>query len=86
MDPNAKKTALRMIPYGLFVLTAAKGARLARDFAQIDWAGGATGSAGQPVPQQLHAREVVILTRGDDVADDLCQLHISLRRPPRRRR
>jgi flavin reductase (DIM6/NTAB) family NADH-FMN oxidoreductase RutF len=25
MDPNAKKTALRMIPYGLFVLTAAKG-------------------------------------------------------------
>jgi flavin reductase (DIM6/NTAB) family NADH-FMN oxidoreductase RutF len=22
MDPNAKKTALRMIPYGLFVLTA----------------------------------------------------------------
>ena len=23
MDPNAKKTALRMIPYGLFVLTAA---------------------------------------------------------------
>ena len=24
MDPNAKKTALRMIPYGLFVLTAAK--------------------------------------------------------------
>ena len=25
MDPNAKKTALRMIPYGLFVLTAAEG-------------------------------------------------------------
>jgi flavin reductase (DIM6/NTAB) family NADH-FMN oxidoreductase RutF len=24
MDPNVKKTALRMIPYGLFVLTAAK--------------------------------------------------------------
>ena len=24
MDPNAKKTALRMIPYGLYVLTAAK--------------------------------------------------------------
>jgi len=23
MDPNAKKTALRMIPYGLYVLTAA---------------------------------------------------------------
>ena len=22
MDPNAKKTALRMIPYGLYVLTA----------------------------------------------------------------
>jgi flavin reductase (DIM6/NTAB) family NADH-FMN oxidoreductase RutF len=28
MDPNAKKTALRMIPYGLFVLTAAKGDRV----------------------------------------------------------
>ncbi|HEY7365942.1 MAG TPA: flavin reductase family protein [Methylomirabilota bacterium] len=25
MDPNAKKTALRMIPYGLYVLTAAHG-------------------------------------------------------------
>src|SRR5207245_11710169 len=24
MDPNAKKTTLRMIPYGLYVLTAAK--------------------------------------------------------------
>src|SRR2546425_7116880 len=24
MDPNAKKTALRMIPYGLYVLTAGK--------------------------------------------------------------
>ncbi len=24
MDPNAKKTALRMIPYGLYVLTAAR--------------------------------------------------------------
>ena len=23
MDPNAKKTTLRMIPYGLYVLTAA---------------------------------------------------------------
>src|SRR5919204_5802706 len=30
MDPNAKKTALRMIPYGLFVLTAgAKDGRVA---------------------------------------------------------
>jgi flavin reductase (DIM6/NTAB) family NADH-FMN oxidoreductase RutF len=31
MDPNAKKTALRMIPYGLYVLTAASkdGARVA---------------------------------------------------------
>ena len=28
MDPNAKKTALRMIPYGLYVLTAAKGDRV----------------------------------------------------------
>jgi flavin reductase (DIM6/NTAB) family NADH-FMN oxidoreductase RutF len=29
MDPNAKKTALRMIPYGLYVLTAAHGDRVA---------------------------------------------------------
>jgi flavin reductase (DIM6/NTAB) family NADH-FMN oxidoreductase RutF len=29
MDPNAKKTALRMIPYGLYVLTAAKDGRVA---------------------------------------------------------
>jgi flavin reductase (DIM6/NTAB) family NADH-FMN oxidoreductase RutF len=29
MDPNAKKTTLRMIPYGLYVLTAAHGERAA---------------------------------------------------------
>src|SRR5688572_1816897 len=29
MDPNAKKTTLRMIPYGLYVLTAAHGDRVA---------------------------------------------------------
>jgi len=29
MDPNAKKTTLRMIPYGLYVLTAASGDRVA---------------------------------------------------------
>jgi flavin reductase (DIM6/NTAB) family NADH-FMN oxidoreductase RutF len=29
MDPNAKKTTLRMIPYGLYVLTAASGERVA---------------------------------------------------------
>jgi flavin reductase (DIM6/NTAB) family NADH-FMN oxidoreductase RutF len=28
-DPNAKKTTLRMIPYGLYVLTAASGDRVA---------------------------------------------------------
>ena len=36
MDPNAKKTALRMIPYGLFVLTAAhKDGRVAA--ATVNW-------------------------------------------------
>src|SRR6266545_3757427 len=29
MDPNTKKTTLRMIPYGLYVLTAAHGERVA---------------------------------------------------------
>jgi flavin reductase (DIM6/NTAB) family NADH-FMN oxidoreductase RutF len=36
MDPNAKKTALRMIPYGLFVLTAkSKDGRIAA--ATVNW-------------------------------------------------
>jgi flavin reductase (DIM6/NTAB) family NADH-FMN oxidoreductase RutF len=35
MDPNAKKTALRMIPYGLYVLTAAHGERVAA--ATVNW-------------------------------------------------
>jgi flavin reductase (DIM6/NTAB) family NADH-FMN oxidoreductase RutF len=35
MDPNAKKTALRMIPYGLFVLTAAKQDEVAA--ATVNW-------------------------------------------------
>lgn len=35
MDPNAKKTALRMIPYGLYVLTAAHGDRVAA--ATVNW-------------------------------------------------
>ncbi|HEY3098717.1 MAG TPA: flavin reductase family protein, partial [Methylomirabilota bacterium] len=37
MDANAKKTALRMIPYGLYVLTAAdkSGARVAA--ATVNW-------------------------------------------------
>jgi flavin reductase (DIM6/NTAB) family NADH-FMN oxidoreductase RutF len=35
MDPNAKKTALRMIPYGLYVLTAAQGDRVAA--ATVNW-------------------------------------------------
>ena len=36
MDPNAKKTALRMIPYGLFVLTAkSKDGRVAA--ATVNW-------------------------------------------------
>jgi flavin reductase (DIM6/NTAB) family NADH-FMN oxidoreductase RutF len=36
MDPNAKKTALRMIPYGLYVLTAAdKDGRVAA--ATVNW-------------------------------------------------
>lgn len=30
MDADAKKTALRMIPYGLYVLTAEKTVRLPR--------------------------------------------------------
>ena len=35
MDPNAKKTALRMIPYGLYVLTAARGDKVAA--ATVNW-------------------------------------------------
>jgi flavin reductase (DIM6/NTAB) family NADH-FMN oxidoreductase RutF len=35
MDPNAKKTALRMIPYGLYVLTAESGADTAA--ATVNW-------------------------------------------------
>jgi flavin reductase (DIM6/NTAB) family NADH-FMN oxidoreductase RutF len=35
MDPNAKKTALRMIPYGLYVLTAESGAETAA--ATVNW-------------------------------------------------
>jgi flavin reductase (DIM6/NTAB) family NADH-FMN oxidoreductase RutF len=36
MDPNAKKTALRMIPYGLYVLTA-KGKDGAIGAATVNW-------------------------------------------------
>lgn len=35
MDPNAKKTALRMIPYGLYVVTAEAGEEVAA--ATINW-------------------------------------------------
>jgi flavin reductase (DIM6/NTAB) family NADH-FMN oxidoreductase RutF len=35
MDPNAKKTALRMIPYGLYVLTAKDGDEVAA--ATVNW-------------------------------------------------
>jgi flavin reductase (DIM6/NTAB) family NADH-FMN oxidoreductase RutF len=35
MDANAKKTTLRMIPYGLYVLTAASGDRVAA--ATVNW-------------------------------------------------
>jgi flavin reductase (DIM6/NTAB) family NADH-FMN oxidoreductase RutF len=35
MDPNARKTALRMIPYGLYVLTAAQDDRVAA--ATVNW-------------------------------------------------
>ena len=35
MDPNTKKTALRMIPYGLYVLTAAHGDKVAA--ATVNW-------------------------------------------------
>lgn len=35
MDPNAKKTALRMLPYGLYVLTAAHGEKVAA--ATVNW-------------------------------------------------
>jgi flavin reductase (DIM6/NTAB) family NADH-FMN oxidoreductase RutF len=35
MDPNAKKTALRMIPYGLYVLTAESGPDTAA--ATVNW-------------------------------------------------
>ena len=36
MDPNAKKTALRMIPYGLYVLTA-QGKDVAVAAATVNW-------------------------------------------------
>jgi flavin reductase (DIM6/NTAB) family NADH-FMN oxidoreductase RutF len=35
MDANAKKTALRMIPYGMYVLTAAHGDKVAA--ASVNW-------------------------------------------------
>lgn len=35
MDPNQKKTALRMIPYGLYVLTASNGGE--RTAATVNW-------------------------------------------------
>jgi flavin reductase (DIM6/NTAB) family NADH-FMN oxidoreductase RutF len=35
MDPSTKKTALRMIPYGLYVLTAAHGDKVAA--ATVNW-------------------------------------------------
>lgn len=35
MDPNARKTVLRMIPYGLYVLTAESGAETAA--ATVNW-------------------------------------------------
>jgi len=35
MDPNAKKTALRMIPYGLYVLTGRSGDKIAA--ATVNW-------------------------------------------------
>jgi len=35
MDPNAKKTALRMIPYGLYVLTGRAGDKIAA--ATVNW-------------------------------------------------
>jgi flavin reductase (DIM6/NTAB) family NADH-FMN oxidoreductase RutF len=35
MDPNTKKTTLRMIPYGLYVLTASSGDRVAA--ATVNW-------------------------------------------------
>jgi flavin reductase (DIM6/NTAB) family NADH-FMN oxidoreductase RutF len=35
MDPNTKKTTLRMIPYGLYVLTAASGDRVTA--ATVNW-------------------------------------------------
>jgi flavin reductase (DIM6/NTAB) family NADH-FMN oxidoreductase RutF len=37
MDPNAKKTALRMIPYGLYVLTASSTDGRDRTAATVNW-------------------------------------------------
>src|SRR4030095_9664422 len=74
MDPNSKKTALRMIPYGLFVLTAAKGDRVSAGTA--NWVpqasfepplvvvGVKTDSGGHPLIKEAKAFALNVLGKG----------------------
>ena len=74
MDPNAKKTALRMIPYGLFVLTAAKGDRVSAG--TVNWVtqasfepplvvvGVKTDSHGHPLIKESGAFALNVLGKG----------------------
>ena len=74
MDPNAKKTALRMIPYGLFVLTAAKGDRVSAG--TVNWVtqasfepplvvvGVKTDSGGHPLIKEAKAFALNVLGKG----------------------
>jgi flavin reductase (DIM6/NTAB) family NADH-FMN oxidoreductase RutF len=74
MDPNAKKTALRMIPYGLFVLTAAKGDQVSAG--TVNWVtqasfepplvvvGVKTDAAGHALIKETRAFALNILGKG----------------------
>src|SRR5262250_3175529 len=74
MDPNAKKTALRMIPYGLFVLTAAKGDKVSAG--TVNWVtqasfepplvvvGVKTDAAGHALIKETKAFALNILGKG----------------------
>ena len=60
MDPNAKKTALRMIPYGLYVLTAAQGDKVAAG--TVNWvtqASFAPPLVAVGVKTDAHAHELI---------------------------
>jgi len=74
MDPNAKKTTLRMIPYGLYVLTAASGDRVSAG--TVNWVTQAsfepplvavcvkTDSHGHPLIKESRAFALNVLGKG----------------------